>query len=61
MTWAQDLRSFGMKPSGPVDLEGSSEEMVEYTSCSEITISFNTIDGTRENQLDEGFHTSGKH
>ena len=31
MAWAQDLRSLELKPSGPVDLEGSSE-MIEYTS-----------------------------
>ena len=32
MAWAQDLRNLGLKPSGPVDLEGSSEEMIDITS-----------------------------
>ena len=32
MVWAQDMRSLGLKPSGLVDLEGSSKEIIEYTS-----------------------------
>ena len=26
------LEKFGLKPSGPVDLEGTSEEMIDYIS-----------------------------
>ena len=37
MAWTQDMGGLGLKPSVSVDLEGSIEKIIEYTSWSEIT------------------------
>ena len=52
MARAENLRSLGLKPSGHVDLEGSSEEMIEYAP--RLHYHLTPLKESRENQLEEG-------